>query len=733
MSGVIENKLLENAAFDEEIIDLRQYWQVIVRHKVSIIGLTFLITLLTALIVFSMDPIYRSTATVMIQSNDAKVVSIEQVYGLDGGNTEFYQTQFEILRSRALAEKIIEKFNLRHHAEYAPEKQEPLLGFSLKDLIPEGLISESGETSEDIIHDGVVEALRSKVSIEPVRKSQIVRISFESKDQLLAAAVPNALADFYIESDLDARMQMTRKAADWLTGRLDGLRLNLEQSEEALQGYRDRSGLIDIQGVEASAAKQLDELTGRIFEARRLRASAENIYNQVQRLSGSSIDKLESVPAILSHPLIQTLKESENDIERKLSELGRRYGPKHPNMIATQSEFKAAKANTHKQIRRIISGIKKEYDVARANERAVERELENSKNEARGINKKEYKLRILERDVDSNRQLYDMFLTRFKETNVSDDMQSTIARIVDPSVVSYIAHKPKKKLIVGIALVLGLFLSVLLAFLLEYLDATFKSVEDVEKRLGMTVLGILPLLKQVTEDRALKTHFVENGKSNYSESIRTIRTGVMLSGLDNPHKIILVTSSVPSEGKSSLSCNLAMAVGQMEKVLLIDADMRRPTIGRTFGFNPATPGLSNLVAGTETLEQCINSLDGTGIDVMTSGIVPPNPLELLSSKKFEQILISLSEKYDRVIIDSAPTQAVSDSIMLSRYASAVIYVVKSDETPYHVAEQGIKRMHEVKAPLLGVVLNKVDVSKSQGYYGKYGYYGYGQGYGTQDS
>ncbi|MBL4623581.1 MAG: polysaccharide biosynthesis tyrosine autokinase, partial [Flavobacteriales bacterium] len=405
-------------------------------------------------------------------------------------------------------------------------------------------------------------------------------------------------------------------------------------------------------------------------------------------------------------------------------------GHKHPNIIATKSELKTAKNNTHKQIRRIVSGIKKEYEVARANERAVERELASSKNEARGINKKEYKLRILERDVSSNRQLYDMFLTRFKETNVSDDMQTTIARVVDPSVVSYIAHKPKKKLIVGIALVLGLFISVLLAFLLEYLDATFKSVEDVEKRLGMTVLGILPLLKDNIDDRSVKTHFIENGKSNYSESIRTIRTGVMLSGLDNPHKIILVTSSVPSEGKSSLACNLAMAVGQMEKVLLIDADMRRPTIGRTFGFSPATPGLSNLVAGTEPVEQCINKLEGTDIDIMTSGIVPPNPLELLSSKKFEEILMSLSEQYDRVIIDSAPTQTVSDSMMLSQYASAVIYVVKSDETPYHVAEQGIKRMHEVKAPLLGVVLNKVDVSKSQSYYG---YYGYGQGYGTENS
>jgi len=731
----MENKLSNTANFDEEIIDLRQYWQVVMRHKISIAGLTFLITLLTALIVFSMDPVYRSTATVMIQSNAAKVVSIEQVYGLDSGNSEYYQTQFEVLRSRGLAEKVIESFNLRQHAEYAPEKHEPLLGFSLKDLIPDGLFSDSEGLNEDVIRDGIVETFSSRVLIEPVRKSQIVRISFESKDQELAAAVPNALAEFYIEGDLDARLQMTRKAASWLTSRLEGLRTNLETSEKSLQNYRDKSGLIDIQGVESSSAKQLDELTGRVLEARRLRAAAENIYNQVQRLGNSSMAKLESVPAILSHPLIQTLKESENDVERKMSELSRRYGNKHPKIIAARSELKTARNNTYKQIRRIISGIKKEYDVARANERAIERELASSKDEARGINKKEYQLRILERDVNSNRQLYDMFLTRFKETNVSDDMQSTIARVVDPSVVSYIAHKPNKKLIVGIAFMLGLFLSVLLAFLLEYLDATFKSIEDVEKRLGMTVLGILPLLKEILDDKSMKTHFIDNGKSNYSESIRTVRTGVMLSGLDNPHKIILVTSSVPGEGKSSLACNLAMAVGQMEKVLLIDADMRRPTIGRTFGFSPASPGLSNLVAGTETLEQCVNSLEGTGIDVMTSGIVPPNPLELLSSKKFKDILMNLSEQYDRVIIDSAPTQAVSDSMMISRLSSAVIYVVKSDATPYHVAEQGIKRMHEVKAPLLGVVLNRVDVSKSHGhgYYGKYGYYGYGQGYGTENS
>jgi capsular exopolysaccharide synthesis family protein len=269
-------------------------------------------------------------------------------------------------------------------------------------------------------------------------------------------------------------------------------------------------------------------------------------------------------------------------------------------------------------------------------------------------------------------------------------------------------------------------LGVMLAFLLDYLDSTFKGADDVEARLGDPMLGLLPIAKR-TQEQGAKPLFLDSDQQGFAEAVRTVRTGVVLSGLDASHQIVVVTSSVPGEGKTTTSVNLALAMGQMEKVLLIDADMRRPTIAKTLGIPGSSPGLSNLVAGTAEAEQCIHHHEEGNIDILTAGLIPPNPLELLASRRFRDVLAQLAEKYDRIVIDSAPTLAVSDALVLATQANAVIYVVKSDSTAFHSARNGIQKLQRVKAPLTGVVLNQVNLSKASkygSYYGYYDYYGY---------
>lgn len=711
----------------EEIIDLRHYWRVLMQHKWSIAGLSVVVTLLTTLVVFSMKPVYQASTTVLIESEQAKVLSIEDVYGLNTTNKEYFLTQFEILKSRDLTEKVIRRLKLDTHPLFDPRQADS--GFSLKSLIP--VSTDKGAPSEQEIFDSVVESFTESLTIAPVRKTQLVKIKFESQDPALAAKIANTLADVYIESHLQSKLDLTRKAATWLGERLGDLRGTLHASEEKLQVFREQEQLLDVAGVRTLNAQELDELTRRYVEARNLRDQLENIQNQVKGLGENpSAELLMGLPSVLKHPLVQSLKEVQAKAEGKVVELAMRYGPLHPKMIAAQSEADSSLRELRRQIVRVTRGIETDYVIAAQTKTSVEQQLEAAKLRLQSVNRKEFQLRELEREVQTNRQLYDMFMTRAKETDEAGGLQAAHARVIDPAVAPRHPIKPKKKLIVLLAMVVSAMFGVVVAFLFDALDNTVRTPDDVEEKLKAPMLGFLPLVKENKLEVAFEG-FLADSKGNFAESIRTIRTGLMLSSIDDPHKITVVTSSIPNEGKSTLALNLAEAVGQMEKTLLIDADMRRPTLAKTLGLPRSAAGLSNLVAGTAEYKDCVHKLGESTVDVITAGLVPGNPLELLGSKRFGLVVKKLSEVYDRIIIDSAPTHAVSDAMVLSTYADAVIYVVKADDTAAPLASKGITRLKEVGAPITGVVLNKVDIEKTSRY-GDY-YAQYYQNYGYSEA
>jgi len=717
-----------NAEFREEVIDLRHYWRVLMLHKWNIAGLSFVVTLFAALVAFSMQPVYRATATVLIESQQAKVLSIEDVYGLNSTGKEYFLTQFEILKSRALAVKVVERLNLTTHPLFDPRQQEQ--GFSLRSLIP--VDSEEAAPTEREILDAVVASFTANLSIAPVRKTQLVKINFESTDAAMAAHIANTMADVYIDSHLDAKLEMTRKAAGWLGTRLGDLRTTLQASEAKMQDFREREQLVDVAGVRTLDTDELKDLTQRLVEVRNLRSDLETIQQQVTALGADApAEQLLGLPSILKHPLVQTLKENQAKAAQKVAELSLRYGPKHPKMIAAQSESHSSLGELRRQVARVANGIRSDYRLAQQTEANLQRQLQTSKGKLQSVSRKEFRLRELQREVQTNRHLYDMFLTREKETDESGGLQTAHARVIDPAVSPRLPVKPKKSLIVLLAAVVSGMLGVVVAFLLDALDNTVRTPDDVEEKLHAPMLGFLPLVKSNSSEVAYEG-FLSDARGAFAEAIRTIRTGLMLSSLDEPHKITVVTSSVPNEGKSTVALNLAEAVGQMEKVLLIDADMRRPTLAKTLGLPRASAGLSNLVAGTADAKECIHTLPHSSVEVMASGVVPGNPLELLSSKRFAKVMEVLSQRYDRIIIDSAPTHAVSDAMVLSTFADALVYVVKADETAAPLAAKGIKRLRDVGAPITGVVLNKVDVDKSSRY-GDY-YAGYYQNYGyTSDT
>ena len=722
--SVINNQPL--VAQEGEAIDLLAYWRVVYRRRWGIAGLAFFITLLVLVIVYMMTPVYSSSVSLLVEDNKSKFSTMAVVVnsGLRQERT-YYQTQVEMLQSRVLLEAVVDRLKLTSNPLFNASAQPSLLG---------GLMSGMGIDSampkvrdEGKVREAIASELDSMVSIESNKTSQLIRIVVQSTDKAMAAAIANAVADSYIELDLEARYKMTQKATGWMNARLVGLKDNLDKSERALQSYRELHNIINTKELElGGATSQLGAALGNLTAARLARAQAQTNLDQVRRARGNEV----VLPMVQRNPLVANLIGAVAEHERKISELSNRYGPQHPKLLQAQAELKQARENLRLQVADVVSGFEREYEMARANESALAGSVAEAKQSIQGSNRKEYELSALERDVKTNQELYNVFMGELKGTAAVSDMQTVVARVVDPAIVNDIPIKPRKLLIVNLAFVLSLLLGIAIAFLMEYLDNSVRSAEDAERKLGLPLLAAVPMV-ELANGISAGLLYRDAPKSLFAEAIKTIRTGIVLSGIDHPKKTLVVTSSVPGEGKSTVAINLALAHAQTKRVLLIDADMRRPSIAKVLGLNNTHPGLSMLVLGMEKLENCVYKIEGSTLDVLTAGSIPPNPLELLLSEKFKALLAELGEKYDTIIIDSPPVQLVSDAVVLASMATGVIFVLKADATPFQLARRAIFTLQRGGAVMFGVVLNKANF-RNEEYYGGYGKYNYHSYYGADE-
>jgi capsular exopolysaccharide synthesis family protein len=714
---------------DEDFIDLGRLYRAVMRSRWGILGLAFAVTLMTALVVYSMERIYRASASIVLESQQANVVNVEDVYTLDTYDYNYTQTQFEILQSRSLAERVVRRLRLHEHPVFLPEEGQEAAGFSLTSLLPasekEPPVQLSAEEQQELAIQAATSAVAGGLKVSPVEYSYVVYLSYESPDPQLAARVVNAIAEEFIAGNLEIRLEGTLQATGWLDERLLTLQENLRSSEQALQEFRDREGLVSVEGVTGLGNSELKVLSQRLEETRRARIEAQTIKEDVQGMSRASTEDLMTIPAVLQHQLIRDLKKEQSSAERKVAELGKRYGPKHPKMIAARSDLTAADENIAVEVQKVVSGINREYEVALRNEQQLQATWEASKSQMQDFNRVEFRLQELQREVDTNRELYDIFFTRIKSVSETGGFEKPHARIIDRALVPGAPVKPNKRVSITLALILSLLLGCGIAVLLDILDNTVKTPDDVQDKLGVPLLGLLP--KQKLDKNGEFEQIWQNTQSHYAEAVRSIRTGVVLSSLDDPAKVIVVTSTVPGEGKSTTVLNLGAALAQMESTLVIGADLRRPSLARKCQLEPNHRGLSHFVSGSAALEDCIEKVDALGIYVMPAGIVPPNPLEMISSRKFAHALEKLRDRFDRIVIDSAPVQAVSDALILASCADSVIYVVKADATSATQAQKGIASVIASNEPLTGVVLNQFDARKAGKYYGEK-YYEYGEYY-----
>lgn len=712
---------------EESKLVLVEYWRSILKRKWAILGLAVVLAFLAGAIGYAMTPVYRSTAMVKVEQARGKLLSIEDLYTGGIQSREHYQTQVEILKSREVAVRTAKALKLWEHPDMDPRKPDESLTGKLKSLI--GIEAAPKQWTEDTLADAVAGKVMRNTTVNPIRLSQLITVSFDSSDKQLAARVANALATNYIEADRESKFSNTREMNAWLESRATELKQRLANSEAALQKYREENNLVNLSGsAQALAGQQAKDVGEQLAQARSRRLQFESAYQQVSGITNADFS---AVPAVLANAGVAAAQAKEAEAANALSTLLETLGSGHPKVQEAQVALREARAVLKARQQSVVASITQEYQTALRAERSLQGVLDAASNSVQAVNRKEAQLAILEREVSSNRELYSVFMNRAKETDVGGDIKVAVARIVDAAIPANLATSPKKGQMVGVALVLGLFLGAMGSLLLDRLDNTIKGGESAEMRLRQPVLTVLPQLEGDPNAQESAKLFMSEPSSHHAEAIRTARTGVMLSAVDEPNRILMVTSSVPGEGKTTLCANLSLALAQTKRTLLIDADMRRPQVGERLGLPKNAKGLSNLVTGTASLKECVHQVPDSHLLVMPAGDLPPNPLDLLVSQRFKDMIKHLQAQLDFIIIDSPPVELVSDAMALAPMAHGTIYVVKAMETPYPLARKGIGRLERAGAKMLGLVVNGLNFDHAQRYYGEqviggyYAAYGYG--------
>jgi succinoglycan biosynthesis transport protein ExoP len=745
-----------------ETMPISAYVAIVAKHQWSILLFTLAVAGVSFLYATSLEPRFRASATMLYDppsvSNYGTVSSSDasNSYGGYFRSSRMFKTQQLIVGSKSFVERMVDHYKLWEHPHIlssagtleAPSSWES----ALADLLPQWFSDSVKEKALKLDSAQQKANLKLQLRIRAIATIQggmivdiddevmMLTIGFTSSSAEFAKEMANKLSEFYSQYELEQRMESYNRANTWLVDRTKELRDQLMVSEQELQDFKAKEDVGLVGGQVSIASKRLEAVFTDLTEARRRAQTLSQTLDRLQRKNNNFSQIVDSA-ALLKFTAVRAAMETEVEARKERDQLALEYGPKHPNMINSQSNIDRLQQKLSSEIQLALVELRADLNTARSDERRYNNELEKLKSGNQSLQNKTFRLTTLERARDTDQQLYDLFVTRFKELNVGNSANSSSIRVLTFAQVPGRPYWPNKTLIVVLMSLLTLAIGIGLAFLQELLDNTIKIPDEIEDKLDLPLLGSLVQLEELSNNKPMKAEsfFLDHNKSPFAESIRTIRTGVMLSGLDNPHKVIAITSTVPGEGKTTVSINLACALGQLERVLIIDADMRRAALGPHFGIPRNTKGLADVVAGLADLKACLLRFNKGNFDILPAGTLPPNPQELLSSKSFRQLVELVSIKYDRVIIDTAPTHLVSDPKLVARSASAIIYVVKADSTPINIINQELKELRRINTPFIGVILNGISKKKMRGLYqyGRYrkkgGYgYGYDSGYGENE-
>jgi succinoglycan biosynthesis transport protein ExoP len=736
---------------EEKEVHLRDYWRVVRKRAWVVLAVFLIAVVVTAVKTFSTKPLYRGTATIQINIENPQVVDFKEIFTINMWAMDYYQTQYKILESRSLASRVVDRLRLWNHPEFLPQSQSVLqkLKSDIRSFISEvfrsiNVFSSSSknmpigrdpflekEEAEDGKVSPIVGAFMSRVKIEPVKDSRLVRIHFDAHHADLAGQVPNALASEYVQLNLESRVQTTEQAKQWLAKQLDELKAKVERSEEVLQEFGSKHDIITLDEKENITMKRLSELNEALAKAEAERMAKEAIYQQIRKDKGRALDAL---PAVLENKLIQDLKQAYIQLEAQYMRLSETFKPNYPEMVRLKNQMEVTQKRLNQEVDKIIASIRNEYESALRRESLLQVAFDQQKAKTMEMQQKSIQYNILKREADTNKELYRSLLQRMKEVGVSAGFKASNVQVVDRAEVPRGPYKPDRKKNILLASVIGLFLGVGLAFFFEYLDNTVKTPEDVEQLLRLPSFGMVPEIsceKRVHLPRG-RSHGVElitcdYPKSILSEAYRNIRTSLLLSFSEHPPRKLIITSANPLEGKTTTLINTAVSLAQTgSRVLIIDADMRKPRVHKVLDQGNGL-GLSNFLSGQAKLWSVIKRSNIPNLYYIPAGSIPPNPSDLLGSALWRDMMLALGERFDHIVVDTPPVIGFADSVILSSMVDGVILVVLGGKTSRLALQRAKESLQQVNGKILGVVINRVNIERSDysDYYYRYQYY-YGE-------
>jgi polysaccharide biosynthesis transport protein len=704
----------------------------------------FLAVMLTAAVLtYTATPLYEARAQLLIEAESQNIVTFQEVVQQEMTSVEYYTTQYKILQSRALARVTMEQLKLWDHPELTPRAAEgsgPGLDIQgqtarLLRVVEGGLIRVLGPQRAYSIYDApknnepagadetraqtlAIQSFLGKLTITPIRNSRLVDVKFRSTDPELAATVANALSGAYIDRILQFKLSASKEAADWLANQLSEQREKVLESQRALQQYREQNSTLSTE--DAQLTQKLNDLNALLTRARTERLQKELVLRQVEA-GRSDRNALRAFPEIASHPGVQLATAELAEFQRREAQLAREFGDKWPDLQTVRAAIKTARDRLDDEIDRAVIAVDNAVATARAHEDGLAAALQTQKDEALARNRKAIGFQSLERELASNEQIFDTLMQRAKETNISSQLRTNNIRLADEANAPTAPVWPDKRRNLLFALFGGVVLGIALAFAAEYMDNKLKLPEEIRDDLGLRCLGIVPKVPVKAGNAPMLNNGVPPG---FTEAFRAIRTNVIFSFADltddrKMGKSLVITSTAPSEGKTLVATNLAAGLALAGyRVILIDGDMRRPRVHSAFGC-PQEPGLSNVVANSARPSEAIRKSPIPGLWLMPSGQIPPNPAELLSARRFRDVLEALSKQFDWLIIDSPPTMAVIDASVVAHTVAGVLFVVAGDKTSRPAAMKAMEQLDAAKSIFLGAVLNGIDLKRNAFYYSPY--------------
>ncbi|TFH42471.1 MAG: polysaccharide biosynthesis tyrosine autokinase, partial [Lysobacterales bacterium] len=718
----------------------------ILRTRLPIIlGAVALVLAFAALNLYRTTPLYTARALVMIDSGRNQVFENATSISGGGGGYSYYdssliENQVQILYSRSLAERVVKNLGLDQGTitGVVAEVEEPQGGLaeivSLVDprkwFVQEQVSSLTEAEKATQQRESLINSVLGGLTASTLGFSTAIEIRYVDADPERAARLANALSEAYVSDQLEAKFEASERATRWLTDRVQQLADQVRDADVAVQQYKSDNNLTEVSGTSV-VDQQLAGLSQQLILARSELAEQEARYARVAELQ--SAGRGQDVSQVVASPLINSLRAQETELLRREADFSSRYGPRHPRMVDLQSEKENLLANIEIEVQRVIETIRNDLAVTRARVQSLESSLRQASGQTSEDSRARIRLRELEANAASSHAMYDAFLSRFKEVQGQEGVQVSDSRIISPAVIPTSPSSPNVNRTLTVAGGFGLLLGFALAFLMERLDSGFRTATQIEKMIGLPVLASVPELSRgLKSSGSASEQVVTKPMSAFSEAIRGLQMGINLSNVDHPPEVFLVTSSVASEGKTTVAISLArMAASGGKRVLLIDCDLRRPAVAKELGVSKFDSGLVEVLLGSSKLEDCLKKDPQSSVEFLPVRFKTGNPVDILGSVAMERLITEARKNYDLVIIDSAPLLPVNDTRVLARLVDAALFAVRWEKTPRDAVRNAARVLAEAHAAMPGIVLTRADSKRFHSYsYGQYGYQAYNKYYAS---